>query len=138
MESALVHTASERAIWTGFYEELIKKAMLLWAKKTNKAPLDPNKISISISLMTKEQWDRLTSFWLPAFQGGLVSREAVLPQIPDFNVREELNRQEEKEMADVARISAELDKMKTEAEDAEKNPPPNNFDKSKGGSDDIE
>jgi hypothetical protein len=110
MESALVHTASERAIWTGFYEELIKKAMLLWQKKMNKTPLDPNKISISISLMTQEQWNRLTSFWLPAFQGGLVSREAVLPQIPDFNVREELNRQEEKETADVARISTELDK----------------------------
>jgi len=139
MESALVHTASERAIWTGFYEELIKKAMMLWTAKTGKTALDPNKISISISLMTKEQWDRLTSFWLPAFREDLVTRDAVLPMIPDFNVREEQARRAEKDAEDVARISAELDKVKAEAENADKDNPPNNFGKPKqGGVDDVE
>ncbi len=139
MESALVHTASERAIWTGFYEELVAKAMMLWAAKTGKTALDPNKISISISLMTKEQWERLTSFWLPAFKDDLVTREAVLPMIPDFNVREELARREEKDAEDVARISAELDKVKAEAESADKNTSQNNFGKPKqGGTNDIE
>jgi hypothetical protein len=116
MESALVHTASERAIWVGFYEELITKAMTLHQKMTQKTALDPNKISISISLMTKEQWDRLTSFWLPAFKDDLVTREAVLPQIPNFNVEEELNRREEADKEQVARVSKEIDRAAAEAE----------------------
>lgn len=114
MESALIHTASERAIWTGFYEELISKAMYLWTEKSGKTPLDPNKISITISLMTKEQWDRLTAFWLPAFREDLVTREAVLPMIPDFNVREELDRREEADNSEVARITKELDRLEKE------------------------
>jgi hypothetical protein len=114
MESALVHTASERAIWTGFYEELISKAMILWTKKTGKTALDPTKIAITISLMTKDQWDRLVGFWLPAFEKDLVTREAVLPQIPDFNVREELDRREGADNSEVARVTAELDRLERE------------------------
>jgi hypothetical protein len=116
MESALVHTASERAIWTGFYEELVQKAMQLYAEKTSKKALDPSKISISISLMTKEQWDRLVNFWLPAWRDELVTREAALANIPDFNVREELDRVEGAERALVAQIGEELDKTAGEAE----------------------
>jgi hypothetical protein len=116
MESALIHTASERAIWIGFYEELVKKAMRLSAAGTGKTALDPNKISISISLMTQEQWTRLVQFWLPAFRDDLVTREAVLPMIPDFNVREELDRREEADASQVAQIGKELDKVKREAD----------------------
>lgn len=126
MESALIHTASERAIWTGFYEELISKAMTLWKAKTGKTALDPNRISISISLMTKEQWERLTTFWLPAFREDLVTREAVLPMIPDFNVREELDRREKADSSEVARITQELDRVEKEQAMAgqQQNPPP--------------
>ena len=120
MESALIHTASERAIWTGFYEELIKKAMMIYSTAMSKTPLDPNKIAVSISLMTQEQWQRLTSFWLPAFKDDLVTREAVLPMIPDFNVREELDRRDEADNSRIAQITAELDKVKKESN----NPPP--------------
>ena len=116
MESALVHTASERAIWTGFYEELVSKAMKLYSAKTNKTALDPNKLSITISLMTQEQWNRLVLFWLPAFEKDLVTREAVLPQIPDFNVQEELDRRTEADKEKVKQISDELDKVKRDAE----------------------
>lgn len=126
MESALIHTASERQIWTGFYEELVSKAMALYALKSSKTKLDPNKISISISLMTKEQWDRLASFWLPAFEKDLVTREAVLPMIPDFNVREEMERRESADESKVAQITAELDKAQAEAENnqQQQQPPP--------------
>lgn len=110
MESALVHTASERAIWTGFYEELVSKAMKLYSLKTSKKALDPSKITISISLMTTEQWNRLVTFWLPAYRDELVSREAALSNIPDFNVGEELDRVEGVEKARVAQISEELDR----------------------------
>ena len=114
MESALVHTASERAIWTGFYEELIAKAMMMYSVNTNKTALDPNKIAVSISLMTESQWQRLTSFWLPAFKDDLVTREAVLPQIPDFNVREEMDRRKEADAEKVTQITKELDQVKKE------------------------
>jgi hypothetical protein len=121
MESALTQTASERAIWIGFYEELIKKAMKMWAAKSSKTELDPSKISITISLMTNEQWQRLSAFWLPAFKDELVTREAALSQIPGFDLREEMDRRKEADNSEVARITAEIDKMKL---DAEANPPP--------------
>jgi hypothetical protein len=120
MESALVHTASERAIWTGFYEELISKAMKLYTIKTSKTALDPNKLSITISLMTQEQWNRLTNFWLPAFRDDLVTREAVLPQIPDFNIQEELDRRTEADNSKVKQITQELDQVQREADMATK------------------
>lgn len=126
MESALIHTASERAIWTGFYEELISKAMIMYSAKTSKTALDPNKLEVSISLMTEEQWQRLISFWLPAFEKDLVTREAVLPQIPNFNVGAELDRRNEVDKTKVAEISAELDKVQKES--ALKNQDQNNKD----------
>jgi len=140
MESALIHTASERAIWTGFYEELISKAMKMYSEKTSKSALDPNKISITISLMTEEQWQRLIQFWLPAFREELVSREAALSQIPDFNIREELDRREKADNSRIAQITSELDKVKKEAENGN---PPNNgngvpSNGNTGGNDDIE
>lgn len=119
MESAMTHTASERAIWTGFYEELVTKAMAVYNEKSGMTKLDPTKISISISLMTQAQWDRLVSFWLPAFKDDLITREAALPQIPDFNVNEELERREKKDQGEVERITQQLDQMK---KDAENNP----------------
>lgn len=137
MESALIHTASERAIWTGFYEELIKKAMMIYGAKMNKTPFDPNKIAISISLMTQEQWSRLTSFWLPAFKDDLVTREAVLPMIPDFNVREELDRRDEADNSRIAQITAELDKVKMESVKNIPGKDDNQFGKVGGGKDDI-
>ena len=135
MESALIHTASERAIWTGFYEELISKAMKMYSEKTSKSALDPNKISITISLMTEEQWQRLIQFWLPAFREELVSREAALSQIPDFNIREELDRREKADNSRIAQITSELDKVKKEAESGN---PPDNGNGNTGGNDDIE
>lgn len=135
MESALVHTASERAIWIGFYEELITKAMKMYSEKTSKSALDPNKISITISLMTQEQWQRLIQFWLPAYREELVSREAALSQIPDFNIREELDRREKADNSRIAQITAELDKVKKEAEN---NVIPNNGNENQGGDDGIE
>lgn len=120
MESALVHTASERAIWIGFYEELVQKAMKLYSEKTSKKALDPSKITISISLMTTEQWNRLTSFWLPAYRDELVSREAALANIPDFNVSEELDRVEGAERARVEQISEELDRTASGSEEGDR------------------
>lgn len=116
MESAMIHTASEREIWIGFYEELVKKAMALYKIGSSKTPLDPNKIAISISLMTAEQWTRLTQFWLPAFREDLVTREAVLAEIPNFNIQDELDRRTEKDTERVNQISAELDKVKKDAD----------------------
>lgn len=136
MESALIHTASERAIWVGFYEELVKKAMRLSATGTSKTALDPNKISISISLMTQEQWARLVQFWLPAFRDDLITREAALSQIPDFNLSEELGRREDADKSQVAQIGKELDRVEREANlNNENNPPPNGnqFGKSQEG-----
>ena len=132
MESALIHTASERAIWTGFYEELITKAMKLNAVGTGKTALDPNKIAITISLMTEEQWQRLIQFWLPAFKDDLITREAALSQIPDFNLREELDRRDEADKSQVAQISAELEQARLDAADANKN---NQFGNKGGGND---
>jgi hypothetical protein len=115
----------------------------MYTLKTSKAALDPNKIAVTISLMTKEQWDRLVSFWLPAFEKDLVTREAVLPMIPDFNVREEMDRREKADESQVAKITAEIDKVKAEAEQnkginpAPGQQPPQNFKKA-GGKDDLE
>jgi hypothetical protein len=135
MESALVQTASERAIWIGFYEELIKKAMIMYAANTSKTPLDSTKVSVTIPQMTNEQWTRLTTFWLPAFKDDLITREAALSQIPGFDLREEMDRRAEADQSQVARVTAEIDKMKTEAD---QNPPdkipgkqPDNFGKGK-------
>lgn len=132
MESAMTQTASERAIWIGFYDELITKAMGIYNEKSGMTQLDPTKISVSISLMTQAQWDRLVNFWIPAFREKLVSREATLPQIPDFNVDEELSRAEKAEAEETARIAEQLDRMKeeAEAEGAEGAPPPQ-FNKSR-------
>ena len=116
MESALAQTASERAIWTGIYDELLSKAMMIYNAKSGMTQLDPTKISITISQITQAQWDRLTAFWLPAFDKKLVSREAVLPQIPNFNVDEELKRADEADAKETERIAQQLEKMKLDEE----------------------
>jgi hypothetical protein len=57
---------------------------------SKKTPLDPDKIVVSIPMITKENWDRIVSTWLALYRESAISIETLLKQIPGINVEKEL------------------------------------------------
>jgi len=119
MEMINAATTKERQTWIGAYEEVIRKAMVMWNEKVNQgmsdgAKLDPNKIKVDIPVITKEHYDRLEKIFLPATIAGKLSDETFLTMIPGLDVDAELKRKEVKEQSDIERIKTENENLKKE------------------------
>lgn len=97
-------TSKERITWTGCFEETAEKAMVIFNKKTGleqkTTALDSKKIKVNLPYISRQQWDQLINFFLPASLGNKISDELLLEKIPGINVEEELKRQEAKKKAD--------------------------------------
>ena len=112
-------TQKERTIWRGAYEELIEKAMKMFDEQVNAGLgkdklLDPQKIRVTINVMTQEHWDHLEKVMIPAALGNIISKEACAGQIPGINMDEERTRAEaRKKDQDAADDAAFKDLKKT-------------------------
>ena len=117
MEMINAATTKERQTWIGAYEEVIKKAMVMWNEAalqgmSKGAKLDPDKIKVDIPIITKEHYDRIEKIFLPAAIAGKLSDEAFLTMIPGFDVKAELERKEEKEKSELEQIKGENKDLK--------------------------
>ena len=117
-------TQKERETWKGTYEELIRKAMVLYNNHVNKGmskgrQLDPSKISVDIPVTTKEHWDHVEKVFLPAVIAGKISDDLFLEKIPGVDVEAEMKRKEEKEASEIERIKGENESLKSDLADKE-------------------
>ncbi len=121
-EALSAATVKDRVTWEGAYEELISKAMTLfndtvYAQKSDSKKLNPSLIKVTIPVVTQQHWTNIKDIWLPAVIAGKVSEELFLEQLPDIDTEKELERQSEKE-------EAELERVKKENEDLKREEPP--------------
>jgi len=111
-------TTKERQTWIGAYEEVIKKAMVMWNNAaepgmSKEKQLDPDKIKVDIPIITKVHYDRLEKIFLPACVAGKISDEAFLTMIPGFDVKAEMERKEANEESELEQIKKENEDLKT-------------------------
>jgi hypothetical protein len=95
LELIAMSTAKEREIWRACYTELIGKAMKMRNAIEKKTPLDPDKIIVTIPMITQESWARLTTTWLSLYREGAIQIKTLLNQVPGLNVEEELAAKEQ-------------------------------------------
>jgi len=122
MELMIAATNKERLTWIGAYEELIKKAMVMYNTKVNAQmsegrQLDPEKIGVEIPIVTKDHWDNLEKVFLAAAIAGKITDEAFQEQIPGFDMEAERKRREENEAKANDEMMKENENLKNEMED---------------------
>ncbi len=77
--------------WRGFYEQLFDMAIKMRNDNIN-SELQAGVVKPKLAPVTDRQYERLTKFWLPAAEKGLVSKQLFLEQIPEIDEEEELKR----------------------------------------------
>lgn len=116
-EMVIAGTSKERLIWVGTYAEIIEKAMDLFNNKVNpkkSTQLDSSKLSVNIPVYTAEQWEHLEKVLIPLYLGGAISIEYLLSQIPEMDVDEELERQQQKKEDESESLKAQIESLKEE------------------------
>ena len=119
MEMIKAATNKNRETWKGAYEEIIRKAIIMFNETEKKTPLNPDKFSIKIPMITKEHWDHLEKIYLPASIAGKISDEAFQEQIPGFDVEQERKRKEERDASELERVKGENENLKIDMKDQE-------------------
>ena len=92
MELVWAATTRERQIWTGFYQEMLDKAIEVWNAKSQRTPLIPGLVTVSIPDISEDALEKITSLYLPLAVAGKLSDETLLSKLPDIDVQEELAR----------------------------------------------
>jgi len=110
-------TTKERQTWIGTYEEVIKKAMVMWNNAAEKGmskekQLDPTKIKVDIPIITKMHYDRLEKIFLPATIAGLISDKTFLTMIPGLDVKAEMEEKEKKEQSELEQVKKDNEDLK--------------------------
>ena len=124
MEMVNAATSKDRETWKGAYEEIIRKAMIMYNGRVNQGmskerQLDPDKIGIDIPVITKEQWEHLEKVLLPAAIAGKVSDEFFQEKIPGLDMDVEQKRKQDKESSELEQIKHENEDLKTDLNDKE-------------------
>jgi hypothetical protein len=122
MELVWASTVKERETWNSAYTEILKKAIDKW-NANNKGPtkLRNDVLRIEIQEVSSEQWTHLEKVFIPLLLAGKVSLEYVLSQIPNLDMQEELDRQENMENEELEKTKADLDQKILENEMLVKN-----------------
>lgn len=118
MESALAQTSKERIVWKGFYQELIEKAFEMYKANAKLTAFDASMVTIDIPIMTDEQWNRLTTVYMPLSKMGKISDETLLGLVPGIDVQAEMDAKEERDKEELQQIADELDATKQAADAA--------------------
>lgn len=117
-ELVMAATTRERSIWIGAFEELLEKAMVMYNDKTGEGQkstrLDPEKIGVTIPLISQDHWTNIQNVLIPAFTAGIISKEFVASQIPGVDMDEEAAKAEAAEASELESAKKELDRMRTE------------------------
>ena len=125
MELITAGTTKERETWTGTYEEVIRKAMIIFNEATGKnqmskeKQLDPDKISIDIPIITKEHYNRIEKIFVPLFLANKLSDEAFYEMVPGFDFEKEKKRKEEREASELEQTKHELEDLKSKDLDSQ-------------------
>lgn len=92
MELIYASTSKERHIWIGTYEEMFQKALAIanaeFKKGYNKAA-----IGVQIPFITAQKMKELVEVWLPIYSAGAISLDFFLSKIPELDVEEEKQKQ---------------------------------------------
>jgi hypothetical protein len=82
-EAINASTNKERNIWTGFYEELFYKALIMANKFNFGFKPDANAVKAQILQVTEAKIRELVEVWLPIYNSGVVDLDYMLGKIPD-------------------------------------------------------
>jgi len=91
-------TNKERNIWTGFYEELFYKALVMAQKFQTGYDPDKNAVKAQILDVTDAKIQELATVWLPLYNAGVVPLTYMLSKIPDIDVDEAVAESEKSAM----------------------------------------
>lgn len=109
MELVSASTSRERAIWKGFYQSVITKAIAIWNAQSSKTPLDASRLMVDIPYITQETWTKIQNVYLPLYQAQALSLEALLAQLPDIDIDEEMARKEIRDAAAMEKFLGHAD-----------------------------
>jgi hypothetical protein len=78
--------SKERSIWTGFYEELFYKALVM-ARDNFQTGFDPddNGVKVQILQVTEAKLQELVTVWLPLLNANAIDLDYMLSKIPDID-----------------------------------------------------
>jgi hypothetical protein len=75
--------SKERSIWTGFYEELFYKALIMAQQFQTGYDPDKNGVKAQILQVTEAKLQELVSVWLPLYNANVIDLDLMLSHIPD-------------------------------------------------------
>lgn len=84
LELITTAVAQERAVWLGFYNELIRKAILM-ANALGARALNPDALVVSIPETSSAKMAELKDTWLPLYTAGAIDFETLLARVPDVD-----------------------------------------------------
>jgi len=90
---------SEISSWIKFYTDMFVKAIEMRNKKLHQG-IDPTAVKPWLVPLTDRQWKVVENVYLPALEGGNLSRETFLANIPGIDADEEMEKIEEQEKQD--------------------------------------
>jgi len=73
--------SKERSIWTGFYEELFNKALIM--ANQFQTGYKENTVKASILQVTEAKLQELANVWLPLYNANVIDLDYMLSKIPD-------------------------------------------------------
>lgn len=97
----------ERNIWTGFYEELFYKALIMAQQFQTGYNPDVNPVKVQILQVTEAKMQELSTVWLPLYNAGVVDIDFMLSKIPDIDPERVKKSQEESALRMFERIKAQ-------------------------------
>ena len=96
LEMVQASTDTERTIWTGFYENLFRKAVQIWNVRM-RSNLRPEVVGAKIAELTAAKLKEVNDVWLPLYLSGVIQLETLLGKLPEVDVQEEMARREKNE-----------------------------------------
>lgn len=124
-ELVMASTTRDRAIWLAAFNELVEKSMRLYNEKAGTAQksteggrLDPEKVGVTIPLITQDHWTNIQNVLIPAVTAGIVSKEFVAEQIPGVDMDKENERREENEDKELEQAKMDMERMRQDRADA--------------------
>ena len=94
----------ERNVWTGFYEELFYKAIVMAQKFQTGYNPDKNPVKAKIVEVTEAKMQELVNVWLPLYTANVVDLDYMLGKIPDIDPDRVKRSQEESAMRMLEKI----------------------------------
>ena len=91
MELIGASTVSERRRWTGVYDEMFRKVLIMH-RETYNEDLDPEVVTAEITLDNAQAAEQVKDLWIDLVSGEHISQETFLSKIPGIDPEEEAER----------------------------------------------